>query len=184
MIENAPRSRGFTLIELMVVVAIIGLLSSVAMPVFQRAVLRARAAERESVMDALFRATQDVTQARQCVPDTTQNPSVCPTAGAASSMAGGANPAGTPGPTKRGMDWTLAGWRDLPMIVQGQTFYSYSFAAVDPGNGGSLTMWVSSVGDLDGDGTQSIRTWNYVGAGYSFRFLNETPPPGTNPTVF
>ena len=48
MTRHLPGTRGFTLIEVMMVVAIMGLLSSVALPQYQRAVLRARSAERDT----------------------------------------------------------------------------------------------------------------------------------------
>lgn len=46
----APRSRGFTLIELMIVVAIIGLLSAVALPSYKEYVARGRRAEVRTVL--------------------------------------------------------------------------------------------------------------------------------------
>ena len=49
---NAVHQRGFTLIELMIVTAIIGLLASVALPAYQDYATRARLAEMVLQMDA------------------------------------------------------------------------------------------------------------------------------------
>ena len=163
-------ARGFTLIELMVFVAIVGLLASIALPQYGRATLRARAAERLTIMESLGRAANDVIMQQQRVPG-------C--AGVACTWSGGPNPAAVPGTTKAKFDWTLAGWRELPMVVAGDTYYSYSFVARDPtGDGKNVTMDLTSVGDLDGDGVPSTKVMSYVGVGYSMQLASETPPRG------
>jgi type IV pilus assembly protein PilA len=53
-------SRGFTLIELMIVVAIIGILAAIAIPNFMRFQARARQSEAKANLKAVFTSTRSV----------------------------------------------------------------------------------------------------------------------------
>jgi prepilin-type N-terminal cleavage/methylation domain-containing protein len=175
MKHDLAATRGFTLLELMVVVSIISCLASVAFPQYQRANLRARAAERATIMEALSRAVTDVVNQQQRVPS-----AALP--GEPSTWTGVNNPPGTPGVGKRRFDWAADGWSQLPMVVQGDAYYSYSFLAIDAtGNGQNVTLTVTGDGDLDADGMHSVRTFRFVAVGFSFK---QDPEDFLDPNVF
>lgn len=136
------RHSGFTLIELMVVVAIIGLLSSVAIPSFRRFQLRSKTAERALIISSIERAVDEY-YARE-----TRYPTI--TSATTSELLATWNPAPlTPTPHKRPMNMNLAGWNKLSLRVDGNVYYSYYLRAT--ANGGSRSTVTYGVGDLDGD---------------------------------
>jgi len=144
--------RGFTLIELMVVVTIIGILASVAIPEFGKLVLRAKAAERHDLMLRIKKAVADVYVQTGSIPGVTMtgewqpDPLVTP-----------------PGSSKRVPNWKSAGWVDLfqnTEAIEGSTYYSYKVVADDSLNPPTLDIW--AWGDLDGDGFPSFKFIHYV----------------------
>lgn len=168
-VERRRAARGFTLVELMIVVGIIGILASVAVPQFERYTLRSKSAERLTIMSALADAVTDTVNVAQRVPTGVWGPGF---------MFGRFNPVGMPGKTKRKLDWTIDDWKSLPMVVQGDTHYQYQFMVQDPGGGMAPQMWVWCNGDLDGDGMTSQKQMFYQAVGFQFQLQWEWPERG------
>lgn len=165
-------ARGFTLVELMMVVAIIGILTTVAFPGFQHVVLRSRAAERRVVMDVLKKAVDDVYLQRGRLEAVDGTP-----------LTGGItcafNPAGTPTTYKRAFVPTYDNWAKLVppnfTAIEGNLYYSYELVVVDTDELHSLL--VQAKGDLDGDGIASDTIAYYVREGGVFQLDTSVSTP-------
>jgi prepilin-type N-terminal cleavage/methylation domain-containing protein len=147
----ARRPQGFTLIELMVVVTIIGVLSSVAIPEFGRLLLRAKSAERHEVMLRIKKAVADLYVQNGSIPGGV--------------LVGDYQPPWPPEPSKRMPNWRAAGWATVfrsTEEIEGSTYYSYRFLADDVSNPAQPELWIYAFGDLDGDGIPSVKWVRYV----------------------
>jgi len=160
--RRAPR--GFTLIELMIVVSIVGILSSIAIPEFEHMTLRARIAERETILRAIAKGVEDVTlnSSRFNV-----------------DLVGDYNPDASPGTTKRPWMQAQAGWQDLPLIIEGNTYCSYQFVLTTTVN--PTTLQITGDCDIDGNGDHNVKVQQYLGLGHAFVLQSET---ASNDRVF
>jgi len=160
-------AEGFTLIELMVVVAIVGILASVAIPSFGKLLLRAKSAERTIVMRTVVRNIQDLYVQQGYV---TRD----------SVLVGTYNPGPYP-PTmeRRPFDRNMAAWSQIFRpgdTLEGSLYYSYRFIVWDlPG---FSQIYVEANGDLDGDGTVAQKQYWYLRQNGVYQLASEWPAEG------
>ena len=131
--------KGFTLIELMIVVAIIGILAAIAIPNFLRFQLKSKTSEAKVNLAAIRTAEESYL------------------AEFGSYVNASATPGSTPGATKATFTGGgLAAFDTLGWGPEGQVFFQYGIA-VDTTN--VLAYTADAQGDIDGDMTAQV--WGY-----------------------
>ncbi len=142
------RARGFTLIELMIVVAIIGILASVAIPAFINYQLTSKRAEAYANLGALAKV---------------QKSYYAEFSGYVGVVAEPLGATGLPPTTiKRDSDGIAAAFSDVGWVPDGDVFFDYDTVTsiADPSRCPTCTagecFTAAAYGDLDGDGNLSV----------------------------
>ena len=151
MTKLHTRNGGFTLIELMIVVAIIGILAAIAIPNFLNFQLRSRAGEGKTNI-AGIRTAQEAYAAEFAT-----------FIGAAATPGGAlsSDKQNWPAPVVPPVGFDLIGW-----FPEGEVYYNYNVVVNPAGCPAPMTpcnlYTVEAVSDIDNDG--AVNTWGYVKA--------------------
>jgi prepilin-type N-terminal cleavage/methylation domain-containing protein len=155
--SSERRSRAaFTLIEMMIVVAIVGVLSSLAVPAFRSVLLRSRTAEVSSNLNAMFKNAASYYSAERGERGQTASVNLHCTVSEVGPIPS------DPGVQKQRVPNTDPNFRAIGFSIADYVYYGYGLTpetglGACGGTANNLTVYtLFAIGDLDGDNVTSM----------------------------
>jgi prepilin-type N-terminal cleavage/methylation domain-containing protein len=138
--RRGPSRAGFTLLELMMVLAVIGVLAAIAIPLLTTYQLRSKSAEAKTNLAAIRVLEGSYYSERQTYLNA--NP----------------EPAAIPGTVAMDFDGVTSDFAPLGFVPEGRVYFSYGVAVSADGTG----FTADAGADIDGDGF--VQYWGYASA--------------------
>ncbi|HEY0483417.1 MAG TPA: prepilin-type N-terminal cleavage/methylation domain-containing protein [Kofleriaceae bacterium] len=165
--------RGFTLIELMIVVAIIGILAAVAIPAFMDYIKRSKKTEAALQLNKIGKSAKRAYSESSAYPQGTAVALPSRPGGAGGGCCGGANNHCPPTSDLFASEPT---WKLLDFQIDEPSLFIYDYTAAAPG-----TSFVAhAVGDLDCDGTEITYTLDGTAVNGNPAVKLTEPPPNSD----
>ncbi|MBW2578723.1 MAG: prepilin-type N-terminal cleavage/methylation domain-containing protein [Deltaproteobacteria bacterium] len=137
-VKRAPGRAGFTLLELMMVVTVIGVLAAIAIPLLSTYQLRSKSAEAKTNLGAIRVLEETYYSENQIY------------------RSANAEPAAIPGSVATAFDSVNSDFELLGFVPQGYVYFSYGVAVSADGAG----FTADAAADIDGDGF--VQYWGYA----------------------
>jgi type IV pilus assembly protein PilA len=167
------KQRGFTLIELMIVVAIIGILAAVAIPAFMDYMKKSKKSEASLQLNKIGKNAKTMFISTQSYETkdptgTVQDPGILPAKPGTGGCCGGPNNKCAADPAGFAAD---PGWAALDFQIDEPSLFYYDYT------GAATTFQATATGDLDCDTTEIVYTLNGTAtSGNPAVDLTEPPP--------
>ena len=169
--SSRRKERGFTLVELMIVIGIIGVLASVAVPAFMKSIYKSKTSEAAINIKSIVTYTTEHADSNGTVMKPHFPNNLSPTG--IQQNSGRTVPSDPPCAKghhvypRNSAVWEVQPFQALKFMLRNSHYYQYSyFTSNDSGHAKGLYFSVEARGDLDCDGVQStFRTEVFVNQG-------------------